>query len=180
MHAQGSDGRGCWLGSDGRSLTSHRQDLLGNQTFLASWKGGRDTRPVVKCRRFSSAASPVVSRELGGARIYSTSLLHKRFQACARHLAIGDIPECSRPFADCFVVDGAVTRAANNGTIWFCGFVEWKASTFEGMPQKCFRLSPRFVMFNDASTLPPGPFEATSNNRNGRPRGLMHRCILPF
>ena len=66
------------------------QDSLGNQTFLARWTAFR--RGLSLNARSSSAAPPVVSREPGRARIYSTSLLHKRFQACARHLAIGDIP----------------------------------------------------------------------------------------
>jgi hypothetical protein len=42
-----------------------------------------------------------------------------------------------------------VTRAANDGSKWIGGLVQWKMGKFKGMPQKFVSPSPRSVMLDD-------------------------------
>ena len=119
------------------------------KTWTIGWKGGRDTRSVVKRRRFSSAAPPVISRVPISTRIDTACLFHERLQPRLGHFAIGDVPQCPRPLAGRFVVDASVTRASYHRGKWIGIFVKRKAGKFVRMPQKRFGLSPHFVMFND-------------------------------
>ena len=62
--------------------------------------------------QFSSGAPSKISRVQIGTRIDPAGFFHKRFQPRPRHLAMSDIPERSRPFADRLAV-GALRGAAN-------------------------------------------------------------------
>ena len=53
-------------------------------------------------------------------RVDPAGFLHKRLQPRLGFLAVSDIPQCPRPFADCLDIDFIATRAANDGSIWIC------------------------------------------------------------
>jgi hypothetical protein len=78
-----------------------------------------------------------------------TCFLHERLQLRRRHLATSDVPQRSRPFADRFDVDIVVTRAANDGSKWISGFMQWKVRELKRMPQKPLGSSPYPVVLND-------------------------------
>ena len=48
-------------------------------------------------------------------RIDPARFFYKRFQLRRRHLAMSDVPQCSRPFADCLTIGVVVTSAAKDG-----------------------------------------------------------------
>jgi hypothetical protein len=87
-------------------------------------------------------------------RIDPACFLHKPLQLRRRHLATSDVPQCSRPFTDRLDVDIIVTRAADDGSKWISGFMEWKTSEVERMLEKFVGFSPRFVVRNTASKYP--------------------------
>ena len=59
---------------------------------------------------------PTTSRVSLSTRVDAACFLHERLQLGPRHLAISDVPQSSRPFADRLVVDDVVRGAANDGS----------------------------------------------------------------
>jgi hypothetical protein len=68
------------------------------------------------------------------------------FNCTGADLTSGDIPQCSRPFADRLVIDIIITRAMNHGSKRVRFVVEWKASEVERMSKKPVGPSTNFVM----------------------------------
>jgi hypothetical protein len=61
------------------------------------------------------------------------------------------IPQCSRPFADCFIIGKISARATNNCSKWVRIPVEGEGQLrkFKCVSQKLLGFSPHFVMSND-------------------------------
>src|ERR1700735_4532552 len=96
----------------------------------------------------SGAASKISPVEIG-TRVDPADPLHKCLDPHFTRLAVSDISQRPRPFADCLAIDFIVTRAANDGIKWICVLVEGNTREFERMPQKLLGPSPYFVMLYD-------------------------------
>jgi hypothetical protein len=69
-----------------------------------------------------------------GTRVDPASFFHKRLQLRWGHLAMSDVPQCTRPFADCFAIGVVVTSAADDGSKWIRLLIEWKLRKFKRVP----------------------------------------------
>jgi hypothetical protein len=107
-------------------------------------------RPVGATRHLSSPGASEVFCVPIRTCVDPTCFLHERLQLRRRHLALGDIPQCPRPFADRFDVDIIITRAANDGSKWVRIPVEGQLRKFECVSQKFLRFSPYFEMFDNS------------------------------
>jgi class 3 adenylate cyclase len=84
-----------------------------------------------------------------GTGINPTGFLHKRLDPCTRRFVASDIPQCSRPFADCLAIDVIRRRAANDRSKWICILVEGQLSKFKCVTQKLPGSPPHLVMGDD-------------------------------
>jgi hypothetical protein len=73
--------------------------------------------------RLLDAPSDIFSVPIG-TRVDPTGFFHERLQPRPGTLAISDISQRSRPFADRLAIDFIVTRAANHGSKWVGAVVE--------------------------------------------------------
>jgi hypothetical protein len=103
-------------------------------------------RPVAATRHLSSPGASEIFCVPISTCVDPTCFLHERLQLRRRHLATSDVPQCSRPFADRFDVDIIFTRAANDGSKWISGFMQWKVREFKGFPEKLVGFSPHFIV----------------------------------
>ena len=89
------------------------------------------------------------SRIEAGTRIDPTGFLHKHPEPPHRLFAPSDVPQCPRPFADCFTIGKISARAANNCSKWVRIPVEGQLRKIKCVSQKLAGLSPHFVMLGD-------------------------------
>jgi hypothetical protein len=79
-------------------------------------------------------------------RINPSGVLHKRFQLRWGDLTSGDVPQCSRPFADRLVIDIVIRRATNDAAKRICILDDRKICELKRMPQRCLRFPPHLVV----------------------------------
>jgi hypothetical protein len=79
-------------------------------------------------------------------RIDPAGFLHKFLRRHLGLLAMSDIPQCSRPFADRLAIGAMARGAANDGSKWVCVLVKGKTRKLERMPQKSTGPSPHPVV----------------------------------
>jgi hypothetical protein len=101
---------------------------------------------AVKTHPFSSTTPAEIYCIPVCTRINSAHFLEKCLQRRPGLLATSDIPQRPRPFADRFIVNVTLRRAANNSGEWIRVLVDWQPSELKRPSQKPCGLSPPFAV----------------------------------